>query len=223
MIWSALVLGLAGSLHCLAMCGPLVVTVHQYRSQSALNQLVYHSGRILIYVSLGAIVGVFGLGIKLSSSQQVLSVATGFLLLCGLIFSVKGITGMVSRMVLRLKGIMGNLKGGRPLHLLGMGAINGLLPCGLTYVALAAALSTTDVVAGMTYMAVFGLGTTPMLWILVRSLSLVPKSWRSSRAVINVSTLVLAVLLILRGMDLGIPYVSPEFKTTEASVITVCK
>ncbi len=219
MIWSALILGVAGSLHCLAMCGPLVVTINQHRSQSALDQIYYHGARVLVYMLMGALAATFGMGIKFTSSQQILSIATGFLLIAGLLISWRGVSGQWAKVVLRIKTYVGNMAGNRMVWL---GMVNGLLPCGLTYVALAAALSTADVLQGVKYMALFGLGTTPALWLIVKSLSVIPASWRSSRSIVIGCTWVLAVLLILRGLELGVPYLSPEFQSTEAAVMTIC-
>jgi hypothetical protein len=92
-----------------------------------------------------------------------------------------------------------------------LGLVNGLLPCGLVYVACAGATATGSVPGGALYMALFGLGTIPLMLAISLSGRLVPFAWRLKLArVIPVSVLLLALLLILRGMSLGIPYLSPD-------------
>jgi sulfite exporter TauE/SafE len=92
-----------------------------------------------------------------------------------------------------------------------LGLLNGLLPCGLVYVACAGAATTDGMLAGMGYMAAFGIGTVPLMLGIGLSGKLMPLSLRLQlRKAIPVSVFLLAALLILRGMSLGIPYVSPD-------------
>jgi hypothetical protein len=89
--------------------------------------------------------------------------------------------------------------------------LNGLLPCGLVYVAMAGAVSRGTVLSGVGYMAAFGLGTMPTMLAISLSGKILPPSIRLKlRSAIPVSVFLLAALLILRGMSLGIPYVSPD-------------
>jgi hypothetical protein len=95
-----------------------------------------------------------------------------------------------------------------------LGLLNGLLPCGLVYVACAGALATGDLLSGVRYMAWFGAGTLPLMLAISLSGRLVPVTFRLGlRKVIPVSMFLLATLLILRGMSLGIPYVSPDLSS----------
>jgi sulfite exporter TauE/SafE len=100
----------------------------------------------------------------------------------------------------------------RSLLALGLlGLLNGLLPCGLVYVAGAGATATSDILDGAEYMAAFGAGTVPMMLAISLSGWLVPFSLRLKlQRLIPVSVFLLAALLILRGLALGIPYVSPD-------------
>jgi hypothetical protein len=98
-----------------------------------------------------------------------------------------------------------------------LGALNGLLPCGLVYVAATGALATGGLASGVAYMLVFGLGTVPMMLALSLSGSLLPAQLRLhlSRA-IPVSVVLVGALLVLRGMALGIPYLSPDLASSTA-------
>jgi len=89
--------------------------------------------------------------------------------------------------------------------------LSGFLPCGLVYVACAAATTTAGVTQAATYMAVFGLGTVPILFVMSTSGRLFPAGLRlKMRKAVPVAVVLLASLLILRGMALGIPYLSPD-------------
>jgi sulfite exporter TauE/SafE len=214
--WTAFILGLVGSLHCAGMCGPLALalpTANSGRTGFFLGRLAYNLGRILTYSLLGVVFGLAGHALWFAGFQRWTSIALGLALLAGLIGSRRlALSVPISRLVERLKSPMSTWlrrRSFRALALLGM--MNGLLPCGLVYVACAGAVSVGGTLPGASYMAVFGLGTLPMMLALSVSRQLVPGSLRLrlSRAV-PVSVVVLGVLLILRGLSLGIPYLSPD-------------
>ena len=135
------------------------------------------------------------------------------LLLAGLFASRKlalwrPVTSLVDRLKVRMSALL-RRRSFSSLAVLGL--LNGLLPCGLVYVACAGAAASGSVLAGAQYMALFGAGTVPMMLAISLSGRLVPPSLRLSlRRAIPVCVFLLATLLILRGMSLGIPYVSPD-------------
>jgi sulfite exporter TauE/SafE len=89
--------------------------------------------------------------------------------------------------------------------------LNGLLPCGLVYVAIAGAISSGDAISGMLFMILFGLGTFPAMFaatIFGRFINLNIR--KKINQAIPALAVVLAVLFILRGLSLGIPYISPK-------------
>jgi len=92
-----------------------------------------------------------------------------------------------------------------------VGLLNGLLPCGLVYIAVAGALATGSVLEGVLYMFLFGLGTAPLLLAtaLIGNLSTAKIRNQLSKAIPYV-VVVVGVLFILRGANLGIPYISPS-------------
>ena len=214
MMWSALVLGIMGSLHCLAMCGPLVIALNTKHRQSSFDKIRYNSGRIFTYVLLGGIAGILGSGIEWMAGQQFLSVFSGTILILGLLVSwlSRGTFSPLSSALVKIKTRMSTILSNNPANQWWFGMYNGLLPCGLTYVALAAAASTGSVPSAMLYMLLFGIGTSPMMWMIVSGFHRINLKSGSGNKLITGFTWVLALLLIVRGLGLGIPYLSPDGK-----------
>jgi sulfite exporter TauE/SafE len=213
---TAFFLGLVGSLHCAGMCGPLALALPAARAQGpsfVAGRLAYNLGRVLTYCALGLVFGLAGRTLLLAGLQRSLSIGLGILLLAGLVASRRiGLAAPVSRLVGFLKTRMSGLLHRRSLPALAaLGLLNGFLPCGLVYVACAGAAATSGILAGALYMAAFGAGTVPMMLAIGLSQRLVPPAWRLKLArAVPVSVCLLGALLILRGMSLGIPYVSPQ-------------
>ena len=211
----AFILGMLGSLHCAAMCGPLMLALPILSGGPArffAGRLTYQLGRITTYCLLGVIAGLVGKSLFLAGCQRWLSIALGLAVLGGFLVSKKvAISAPVIRLVTKLKSAMGaqlRQRSFRSLAVLGM--LNGLLPCGLVYVATAGAVARGSIREGIFYMAFFGLGTLPMMLSLSLSRKLFPPAWRLKlNRTIPFGVCLLAALLILRGMALGIPYVSP--------------
>lgn len=216
LLWTALVLGLAGSLHCAGMCGPLALALPAPATGSrayVLGRLAYNGGRVMTYAVLGLFFGWLGRTLFVAGFQQWVSVGLGALLLTGLLVSPRLMHWLpVSRLVSALKQAMAGALRRRGLSsLLLLGLLNGLLPCGLVYVACAGAAATGGTGSGALYMVVFGLGTVPVMFAISLSGTLLHAAMR--RWVLKAmpaSVGLVAVLLILRGLGLGIPYVSPD-------------
>jgi hypothetical protein len=208
--------GLFGSFHCAGMCGPIAFALPGKDKSNAdfyFGRFVYNSGRIFTYMLLGVILGAFGLGLKLAGIQQGLSISAGIIIILSILISwfKKGNIGfnplkMFSNNLFKklfAKASLGSL--------FLIGVLNGLLPCGFVYIALIGATATQDVYHGALFMIVFGLGTLPLMY----GVSIIGQ-FLSSNLRNNISKLTpfLAILIgclfILRGMNLGIPYVSPK-------------
>lgn len=215
-LWTAFILGLVGSLHCAGMCGPLALALpHAGRNASTylLGRLAYNLGRLVTYCLLGLVFGLLGKSLSLVGVQRWVSIALGVALLAGLFVSRKlALWRPVTALVEQLKSRMGALLRRRSLDaLLVLGLLNGLLPCGLVYVACAGATATGDLLSGALYMFAFGVGTVPMMLAISLSGKLVPFSLRLKLLkAVPLAIFILGTLLILRGMSLGIPYVSPD-------------
>ncbi len=215
-LWMAFLLGFAGSAHCAGMCGPLALALpHWGRGQGSFyaGRLLYNCGRIVTYSAMGALFGLLGRGFALAGFQRWVSLGLGVVILIGLIFSPRFANKvLVTRAVTRLKSILGGLFQRRGASaMFGIGLLNGLLPCGLVYVACAGATTTGNFLTGVEYMLAFGLGTLPMMLLI----SIVGTKLRFAlrfklQRLIPVSLAIVGALLILRGLALGIPYLSPD-------------
>jgi len=216
MLWTAFILGLFGSLHCAGMCGPLALALPVAGGRPVsffVGRLAYNLGRIITYCALGLVFGLLGKSLVLAGIQRWASIALGVALLIGLFASRRfALWRPVTMFVDRLKSAIGALLRRRSADaLLALGLLNGLLPCGLVYVACAGAVATGDLFAGAFYLLAFGLGTVPMMLAISLSGKLVPVSLRLKLLrTVPVAVFLLASLLILRGMELGIPFLSPD-------------
>ena len=222
-LWTAFILGLVGSLHCAGMCGPLALALPAAGNTTpgyVLGRLAYNLGRLVTYSLLGIVFGLAGWTFLLAGLQRWVSIGLGVALLIGLFASRKlALWRPITLFVEQLKSRMSGLLRRRSLaSLAALGLLNGLLPCGLVYVACAGATATGGILAGASYMAAFGAGTVPMMLTISLFGKLVPISLRLQlRKAIPVCVFLLATLLILRGMSLDIPYLSPDLTNNAAS------
>lgn len=210
LIWAAFLTGILGSLHCLGMCGPLVMALPQ---SSGARAVLYHASRITAYALMGVLIGVFGKGLNLAGFQQSISILSGILVLLfafGLLRKKSSWPPFFTRIYQRL--MQSTDLGSVAL----LGLLNGFLPCGMVYIAMAGALVEQDMMMGAAYMAVFGLGTLPMMLGISWSKKLWSISLRQKlNKAIPVFTVMIGILFILRGLNLDIPYVSPKVVNQE--------
>lgn len=213
----AFFMGLFGSLHCVAMCGPLLLalpSVGESQWTKAKNRLVYQIGRILTYGLIGLIIGFIGIGISMKGWQQVLSIATGVALILIAVFHFIG-TKNSSILKIQQKLLAPLIKQmGYWLHRPGgsfmTGVLNGILPCGMVYMALATALNVGSPLNGARFMILFGLGTLPLLL-----LTGIAGNFIKSKIPFRLSVwlpflfLIMGTWFILRGANLDIPFLSP--------------
>jgi sulfite exporter TauE/SafE len=215
-LWSALVLGLVGSLHCAGMCGPLALALPGPQKTSGgyvAGRTAYNLGRVATYSMLGIVFGLAGKSMLVAGLQSSVSIVLGVVLLVGLLASRRiALSRPIAFWVAGLKARMSGLFRRRTLGSMALlGSLNGLLPCGLVYVACVGAAATGNLFKGAQYMAVFGSGTFPMMLALSLSGKLISPRVRFKLAgAIPVAGFALAALLILRGLSLGIPYLSPD-------------
>lgn len=225
-------MGLAGSLHCVGMCGPLSLalpTGHLSGLGKLVSLLLYQFGRIITYSFIGLVSGLAGRGLVISGYQQWFSIILGsiILLLAVLYFVQKKSLHFrfLNRFYYFIQQKMGRLlrsaKGSGGFMLLGIA--NGFLPCGMVYIAMAATLSLTSVGQSIFFMAAFGAGTLPaMMLVAVTGQYLKPGIRNSFRKAVPVFITLMGIVLILRGMNLGIPFISPELPNT-AGTVTHCE
>jgi sulfite exporter TauE/SafE len=200
-LWTAFMLGLAGSAHCAGMCGPLALALPTGgRRGLALvpGRVLYNLGRVTTYCLLGVVFGSIGLGVAI------------LLGLC--VAKARALMMQFAVPATWLKTALGHLLRQQTLaSQYVLGVLNGLLPCGLVYIACVGAAATGGLVSGVQYMLVFGLGTVPMMLALGLAGQALPVGLRLRlQKFIPIALAVVAVLLILRGLSLGIPLLSPD-------------
>ncbi len=217
--WTGLIIGFLGSVHCIGMCGPIAIALPAGFSSSLrllLSRLTYNVGRVLTYCALGAISGLLGKSIAMAGFQRSLSITAGALIALGVLLPVVARRRLLPLDALplvldRVKSLWGRLFAKRTIwSVFVIGILNGFLPCGFLYVGLAASAATGGVVSATAYMALFGLGTVPaMLATSFFGGFLTVRVKQYLLKLMPATALVVAVLLILRGLSLGIPYISP--------------
>jgi len=219
-------LGFLGSMHCVGMCGPIVLAL-PFKSASnyrfVVKRVFYHLGRIAVYGLLGFLLGLLSGKINLTGFQHAITILTGAaLLVFGVLslmkFEVLSRIKFVEKPYIFMRKLLGRFVLGDGLFSgFLLGVLNGFLPCGFVYVALAGAFVYSDILLSSLFMVFFGLGTIPALI----AVSILPRLLKkkisfSSHRLIPVITIVFAIIFILRGLNLGIPYISPDItnKTT---------
>ncbi|MEN9362017.1 MAG: hypothetical protein RL095_3552 [Verrucomicrobiota bacterium] len=220
MLATGLILGLAGSLHCIGMCGPLNLALPLPQNQRRayhLSLFLLQLGRILGYSLLGATAGSLGFLLNDLILQQSLSLGLGLLLFIFLAFTY---CGKQIPSPVWLRRAWGALMRREAWFLVGL--LNALLPCGLSFAALTAAASESSPLRGAAYMAIFGLATVPAL---LASAAMRQKllSWPKLRHLApSLSVALIASLLLLRGLGLGIPWISPSLSHDSGKVKISC-
>jgi sulfite exporter TauE/SafE len=227
-LYTALILGLVGSLHCAGMCGPLALALPSPGNSASgfiLGRLAYNSGRIATYALLGAVFGLVGMTFALVGLQRWVSLATGASVLITFATSPRlAWNTPISKSVAWLKMALAKMLRQRTLgSLLLLGLLNGALPCGLVYVACAGAIASGGFFDGVVYMLAFGVGTVPMML----GIGLAgPKLQFAVRGrfqrLIPVCRVALGLLLIMRGLSLGIPYLSPDLSAPAQTCCHAC-
>jgi hypothetical protein len=231
-IVEGLMLGLLGSAHCAGMCGPIAIAMPLKNGAwfaRITGALLYNLGRTITYALLGLIFGLAGMGLSMGGVQQWVSIIMGILMILSVILPVLfGRISVFDRLIGKIAGYFtGYFKRIFSWHsyfsLLVIGILNGFLPCGLVYIALAGALATADWISGIFYMALFGLGTIPMLLVLNLAGNVLSQYMRTLfRKIIPYFIILIGILFILRGMNLGIKYISPKLVKESTTRVECC-
>ncbi len=220
MIFTALIFGLLSSLHCIGMCGPIALMLpvdRQNPSKRIFQILLYHLGRILSYASLGLIFGILGKGLVIAGLQQKISLFAGLLMLIFVLVPEQKILSIkiLKPFGLQFQKVKNNLgtqfKRKTNDAFFNIGIFNGFLPCGLVYIALFGALTMPTWYQSVFYMMLFGLGTIPVMSLVTMSSHFITQNIRLKiQKLLPVFLFIMASLFIIRGLDLDIPYLSPN-------------
>jgi len=219
MLYSAFIFGLISSLHCIGMCGPIALMIPVDRTNPAKKTTqisTYHLGRLTAYALIGLVFGLVGKGFFLAGIQQRLSVFIGVAMLITILTPERVLANYnfskpVYRLISKIKSSLGKqFKNKSYQSLFTIGLLNGFLPCGMVYVALFGAIAMQNVPFGILYMLLFGIGTIPMMSSVTYLNSIMTVSFRNKiQKAIPYVGVIIGILFILRGLGLGIPYVSP--------------
>lgn len=232
MLITALIFGLLGSFHCVGMCGPIAFMLPVSRDNEVkkfLQIFLYHAGRLVSYGIIGLAFGLVGKSLDLFGFQQQLSILIGVLMIA--VILVPAVKFQKYNLSLPLYSIIGKIKSSlgaalkkkSPDTFFTIGFLNGFLPCGLVYMAVFGAIATGNIMQGSLYMILFGLGTIPLMTTAVYFGRLLNGVMRQRiRKLIPVTVVIIGLLFILRGLGLGIPYLSPKQDKENITSTMVC-
>jgi hypothetical protein len=219
MLWSALIFGLLGSFHCVGMCGPIAFMLPVDRSNSikkVVQIFMYHLGRLFAYSLIGLLFGLVGKSLYIFGIQQQLSIFIGILMIIVVLIPVQtfnkyNFSKPVYKIISKVKSALGSaLKKKTSDTFLTIGFLNGFLPCGLVYMAVFASMTMQNAFQGSLYMALFGLGTIPLMTSAIYLGKFLNSTIKQQiQKAIPIFVVVIGLLFILRGLGLGIPYLSP--------------
>lgn len=221
MVINGLIFGLISTLHCVGMCGPLALAVpSKVKTNKWLFAILYQMGRISVYILLGMLAFTIGFSFSLFKVQQYMTIVFGALLVVYALLSYfkfhqKSKFGLkYSQLISKGFGSVLNLH--PVMSSLSLGIMNGLLPCGAIYLAAIYASGFTNAYDAIFYMFLFGLGTMPVFiaaWLF--TFNKFQFNIKKLNIVYKLLPLLIGVLMILRGSNLGIPYLSPELNESQ--------
>ena len=220
MLYSAFLFGLISSFHCIGMCGPIAMMLPVDRNnqeKKVIQIMTYHLGRLTAYSTIGLVFGLLGKGFFMAGIQQQLSIFIGLAMILVILIPEKTLAQYnfskpVYKLISKMKQKLGSHfknKSFKSLFIIGL--LNGFLPCGMVYVALFGAIAMQSAGFGVLYMLLFGLGTVPLMSSVVYMNSFITIPIRNRiQKIIPYVGVAIGILFILRGLGLGIPYVSPS-------------
>lgn len=211
-LWTGFTLGLLGSFHCIGMCGPIALSIPgQNRSKPTIffRGIFYNTGRIFTYALLGFGLGILGMGATVAGYQNVLSISLGALIVIFAVFPYVRFPEMVKKPYEKFQKLISSsisrlFKDQSAGSAFLIGLLNGFLPCGFVVTALAVALVTDTALHSSIYMALFGLGTLPVMLMMNMAPGYISPKWRSKlRPFSTYFAVIIGLLLIWRGLMVG--------------------
>jgi len=228
---SALAFGLFSSFHCIGMCGAIAFSLpvkHLSNSKKIAGILLYNFGRVTVYSTFGLLFGLLGRQLYIAGLQQWFSIIAGVVIILVVLQYVfkKPLMHLpgFNKAQIFIQDMIGRFLRAKNLsELFFLGMANGLLPCGLVYFAVIGAVATGSALSAVLFMAFFGLGTLPAMFLFAYfgvSINISVRN-KMKKAVPYLLT-VMGMLLILRGLGLGIPYISPVLPGATSAKIVIC-
>ena len=222
---TSFLLGIVSNLHCFGMCGPIAFALPLNRTSKSsliIGILKYHLGRILVYSFLGYLVGFIGLGIKMIGILQMVSIFSGIFVILYAWRNTHLFQNLLPELKASFNFVPSNtigklMRSNSKLKLFGLGMLNGFIPCGMVYTALIASIITGNPLSSSTSMLAFGIGTLPGMVIITYFTNCLSFSYKSkiNRYLPYIVTAI-GILIILRGLNLNIPYISPRATIIES-------
>lgn len=226
-VLAGFLLGLLGSFHCAVMCGPIALSLpssNKTKLNFLLERFFNNFGRVVTYAFFGMLFGFFGERIFMAGFQQIISIVIGIAIIFYLIKPFVKPLLKKNTNLFQIESGKSNLSFFKNIFakfysknskasLFGIGVLNGFLPCGFVYIALTGAVALRTPLSGALFMAFFGIGTLPMMLGISMSKNFVSLNLRRKINKLSPAiALLFALIFILRGMNLGIPYLSPKLE-----------
>lgn len=219
-IISGSVLGFLTSFHCIGMCGPIALALPLHgnsKLQKLVGGILYNLGRTTTYIIFGFIFGLLGQSLGALGFQRWVSITAGVLIIITVLspslFRSNFITsGIFNSLLSKIKYALKKLFSTKSrVSLYSIGLLNGLLPCGPLYMAFIISTGTGNTVNAAFFMLMYGLGTIPLLFLITILGNFISMSVRNKiNNLLPVLIVIIGILFILRGLNLGIPYLSPK-------------
>ncbi len=229
MLTMAFLIGLLGNLHCIGMCGPIALIIPlstTNRLGRLVGTMIYNSGRVLSYMSIGFLFGLFGTGLRMADMLQWTSITIGLILILSVIAPaflsrVNPFTSITSSFGQSItKRLTRQFNDGSNASLFTIGLFNGLLPCGMVMTAGLASVPFGGVIDSIIFMLFFGLGTLPVMTILPMISHKISASVRTRmQRFVPYLLFLFGLLFIVRGLNLGIPYLSPKISGDKTEIM----
>lgn len=224
----ALSMGLLSSFHCIAMCGPIALALPVQKGnkfEQFAGLAFYNIGRTLTYAILGIALGSLGSSFAWIGYLRYLSIFSGILMLLYVLWPTRldpyfHPPKFWQKFIQHLKKQMGEMLRSRNMQswfLLGI--LNGLVPCGLVYLALISSIATGNALGGGLYMLMFGIGTLPAMMAVGFFKQWFSISLRSRvRKLTPIMLAIGGILLVMRGIFIQYPNTS----SSDSNTITIC-
>lgn len=220
--------GLLGSFHCIGMCGPIAIALPKSKNLLA-SRLLYNLGRVITYSILGLLFGLLGERLEMFGLQRIISITLGVIIILSVLtpaayrIRISQNLGLYNGVTLLKSYFAKMFKSHSMASMLVIGLLNGLLPCGFVYIGITGAIAVGSAVNGMLFMAMFGLGTFPIMLGASLIGSFVNLNIRQKLTrLLPAFSIILAIIFILRGLNLGIPCISPKLEQKPAGEEVIC-